>query len=159
VAHFYWPTRHRYPRRQVRASAHLIAEFSAPTITHAVGVHGEMLADGGFARAGFRVLANNVREVDGVKWTTTGHDLDRLVERDGIQYGVEIKNELGYIDPAELDAKLAMCAQFEISPMFIARVMPKNNIHKVVKSGGFCLILGNQQYPPLLEKRRACAQS
>lgn len=32
-AHFYWPPRHRYPRRQIRETLALIAEFSDPNFT------------------------------------------------------------------------------------------------------------------------------
>lgn len=150
-AHFYWPLRHRYPRRQIRASLNIIAEISSPSLTRAVGVHQELLADAGFARIGFRVSARNVREVAGHQWTRSGHDLDRLIERDNIRYGVEIKNELGYIGPDELDIKLSMCAHLGVRPMFVVRVMPETYISKVDEAGGFSLILGSQNYPPLAE--------
>lgn len=123
--HFYWPLRHRYPRRQIRATLDIIAEISSPSLAHAVGVHQELLADAGFARIGFRVSARNVREAAGRQWRRSGHDLDRLIERDSIQYGVEIKNELGYIGPDELDIKLSMCAYLGVRPMFVVRVMPE----------------------------------
>jgi hypothetical protein len=35
TAHFYWPRRHRYPRRQIRETLALIAEFSHPVFTRA----------------------------------------------------------------------------------------------------------------------------
>jgi hypothetical protein len=46
-AHFYWPLRHRYPRRQIRETLALIAEFSDPDFTRALGVTGEQLIDAG----------------------------------------------------------------------------------------------------------------
>jgi hypothetical protein len=72
-----------------------------------------------------------------------------LIERDGIQYGIEIKNQLGYIDQTEFETKLAMMRFFGVRPMFIARMMPKNYINDVFKAGGFCLLLGDQHYPLL----------
>jgi len=150
-AHFYWPVRHRYPRRQIREIVGLINEFSDPVFTRALGHNGEALADAGFARIGFRILQDKVREVDGKRWTETNHNLDRLVARDGVRYGVEIKNQLGYIDQDEFGTKLEMCEHFGVRPMFIARMMPKNYIETVRKAGGFSLILGNQHYPLLSE--------
>jgi hypothetical protein len=150
-AHFYWPPRHRYPRRQIREILGLINEFSDPAFTRALGHHGEALADAGFARVGFRILQSKVREVDGKRWTETNHDLDRLITRDGVRYGVEIKNTLGYIDQDEFAVKLRMCEHFGVRPMFIARMMPKNYIDTVVRAGGFCLILRNQHYPLMTE--------
>lgn len=85
-AHFYWPLRHRYARRQIRQTLALIDEFSNPTFTRAVGHHGETLADVGFARIGFRIRQEKVQEVDGRRWVESNHDLDRLVERDGQRY-------------------------------------------------------------------------
>jgi hypothetical protein len=85
VAHFYYPIRHRYPRRQIREVIGMIAEFSAPVFTRAVGHHGELLVESAFARTGFHILDQKVREVERVPWTQTGHDLDFLIERDGIR--------------------------------------------------------------------------
>jgi hypothetical protein len=50
------------------------------------------------ARLGFRVSQANVREVKGKRWVETNHNLDRIVERDDLVYGVEIKNQLAYIE-------------------------------------------------------------
>lgn len=151
AAHFYTTVSHRYPRRQIREMLALIAEFSDPAFTRALGDQGEILADAGFAHIGFRVRARNVREVGGQRWEETGHNLDRLIERDGIRYGVEIKNQLGYIGQTEFQVKLAMCGHFGVRPMFIARSMPKSYINDVWRAGGFCLILGNQHYPLMMD--------
>jgi hypothetical protein len=80
-------------------------------------------------------------------WTETNHDLDRLIERNGLRYGVEIKNQLGYIDQTEFQIKLAMCKYFRVRPLFIARMMPRSYVNEVYKAGGFCLLLENQHYP------------
>jgi hypothetical protein len=148
-AHFYWPLGHRYPRRQIRKTLALIAEFSSPNFTRAVGVTGEQLIDAGFARIGFRIRQHKVREVNGLRWESTNHDLDRLVDRDRILYGVEIKNQLGYIDQTEFEIKLDMCRFFRVRPMFVARMMPKSYIHRVNRAGGFALLTGFQHYPLL----------
>jgi hypothetical protein len=56
------------------------------------------------------------------------------------RYGVEVKNQLGYIDQTEFQIKLAMCVHFGIRPMFVTRAMPKNYIYAVMRSGGFSLL-------------------
>jgi hypothetical protein len=68
-----------------------------------------------------------------------------------VRYGVEIKNQLAYIDLEEFEIKLAMCRHFNVRPFFIARMMPKSYINDVHKSGGFSLIMGNQHYPLLAD--------
>jgi hypothetical protein len=146
-AHFYWPRRHRYPRRQIKEIVQLIDEFSEPTFTRAVGHHAEMLLDSSLAYTDFRVRAQNVNAWRGRQWTESQHDLDRVIERNGRAYGVEIKNQLGYIDQTEFELKLRMCQQLELLPLFVTRMMPANYFNKVVKLGGFSLILGDVLYP------------
>lgn len=150
-AHFYYPRRYRYPRRQIRRTIGLISEFSDPIFTRALGHHGELLIDAALAVSGFQILQKKVQEVRGLRWTETGHDLDRLIRRDDVQYGVEIKNQLGYIDQSEFQIKLAMCKHFRVRPLFVARMMPKNYINQVFEAGGFSLILENQHYPLLAQ--------
>jgi predicted RecB family endonuclease len=85
-------------------------------------------------------LQHKVKQVDARAWTDTNHDLDFLIVRDGVRYGVEVKNQLGYIDQTEFQIKLAMCVHFGIRPMFVTRAMPKNYIYAVMRSGGFSLL-------------------
>jgi hypothetical protein len=59
-----------------------------------------------------------VKKYNDKKWKKTGHDLDFVFMRDGVTYGCEIKNTLGYIDKEELEVKLEMCAYFGIKPLF-----------------------------------------
>ena len=134
VARFFWPRRHRYPRRQIKAALDLVDQFSAPLFTRAVGTQGELLADSGFAGIGFRIVGRNIKSANGRIWTKTNHDLDRLVTRDGILYGVEIKNQLAYIDQTEFQVKLAMCEHMGIRPLFVARMMPRSYIEDVRKA-------------------------
>lgn len=148
-AHFYYPRSHRYPRRQIRESIGLIGEFSNPDFTRAVGHHGELLIKSAFARTGFQVRQQKVTAVDGKAWIESGHDLDFLIERDGIRYGVEVKNQLGYIDQDELEIKLAMCERFGVRPMFCVRVMPANYFYDIIIKGGYVLVTQNQNYPLL----------
>lgn len=149
TAHLYHHPRYRYPRRKINEIVSLVSEYSTHEFGQALGHVGETLADVAFATVGFRIRGREIQEVDGNRWSQTGHDLDRLIERDGIRYGVEIKNQLGYIDKDEFDTKLAMCQFLGIRPFFVAREMPKSYIFEVYKRGGFALILKNQHYPML----------
>ena len=149
LAHFYWPKRHRYARRQIAATMRLIGEFSDPVFTGALGANGEQLMDAGFATLGFRILDKNVKQVNGLKWELSNHDLDRLVMRDGVLYGVEIKNRLPYIEQQEFETKLNMCRFFGVRPLFVARMKPANYMNRVWRAGGFSLLFKNQHYPLL----------
>lgn len=88
-----------------------------------------------------------MRAFNGKEWTSTSHNLDRLFERDGASYGVEVKNTLGYIDRREFAIKLKMCDYLGLVPVFVARMMPANYLNEVNQAGGFCLLLKYQIYP------------
>jgi hypothetical protein len=133
----------------------LVRLFSDQTFTSGLGVQGELLLDAGLPQVGFQPIDRNVRSWGGQTWTRTGHDLDRIFHRDGVYYGTEIKNRLGYIPQEEFRAKLEMCRELILTPLFVARMMPKTYIEDVRRAGGFSLIMKYQFYPV---SHRALAQ-
>ena len=109
-------------RRKAGALARMVTEFSPGTaLGSSLGQHGELMFDSGLARFGFLPIAKKVREWNGRQWTASGHDLDRVYRRDGIEYGAEIKNTLKYVPRAEFGAKLEMCRFLGLRPLFITR--------------------------------------
>jgi hypothetical protein len=144
---FYFHNRNRYWKRRAGDIRKLVRQFSDQAFTSALGVQGELLIDSGLPRVGFQPMGQNVRSWLGRTWPTTGHDLDRVFVRDGIAYGAEIKNRLGYIPQQEFIAKLQMCRALELTPLFIARMMPKTYIEDVRRAGGFSLLMKYQFYP------------
>jgi hypothetical protein len=143
----YHALRHRYWHRQAKEIIDLVSRFSVPAFAKALGAHGELMFDAALPRVGFIPTGINVRSYGGKTWTATGHDLDRIFERDGIAYGTEIKNTLRYIDRGELRVKLLMCSYLGIRPLFIVRMAPKNYIFDVHQQGGYTLVVKYQLYP------------
>jgi hypothetical protein len=125
---FYFSKRNRYWRRRAGEIRKLVLSFSNQAFTSALGAQGELLIDAGLPRVGFMPQGENVKTWEDRTWVDTGHDLDRVFMRDGIPYGAEIKNRLGYIRQEEFIAKLQMCAALGLTPLFIARMMPKTYI-------------------------------
>ena len=146
--HLLWHPRFRYYKREAAALVKLVEEYSSPSISGALGDHGEMMALEGFARHQFVMQGRNTRSFQGREWSATGHDLDFIFERDGITYGVEVKNTLGYMDQDELLTKTRMCQWLGIKPVIVARMLPKTWIDRLRRTGGFALILKYQLYPP-----------
>jgi len=144
---FYFHRRNRYWRRRASEIKKLVATFSQPAFARSLGLQGEAMVDAGFPRVGFMPKAANVQEWGNARWIETGHDLDRVFERDGLVYGVEIKNKLGYIDQKEFRVKLAMCQHLNLIPLFVARFMPRTYMNDVVAAGGFSLLMKYQFYP------------
>ena len=142
---FYRARTHRFWRRQANEITKRVQRFSEPELTQASGAHGEQMFDAALPRFGFMPTGTKVRSYGGKTWTETGHDLDRVFERDGIAYGTEIKNTLKYIPRDELTAKLKMC-KF-LRPLFIVRYAPKSYNFEVFEQGGFTLVIKYQLYP------------
>lgn len=136
---FYRNRRYRYPNRESTQLIKTLTEIYDTDFTHAVGRHCEMLLDSAFARAGFKPVATNVNEWNGVKWTDSNHNMDRIITKDSIAYGVEIKNTQNYIQHKELLLKINLCRHIGVRPLFVMRFAPKSYIEEVRKAGGFTL--------------------
>lgn len=144
---FYFHKQNRYVRRQAEEIKRLVRQFTDQKFTNALGNQGELLVDAALPRAGFMPIGYNIQAHGERVWTATSHNLDRIFIRDGLTYGIEIKNRLQYISSAEWALKLKMCQHLGLIPLFIARMMPGSYIFHTMKAGGFCLIMGYQFYP------------
>jgi hypothetical protein len=145
--HFYTRPGHRYYKMEARKLEEYLTQLYEPDFTRAVGHYCEMLLDSALARAGFMPVGKDVSEWNGVRWTESGHNLDRIVVRDTIGYGVEIKNTQNYIPHDELRIKIRMCKHLGLRPLFIMRFAPKSYIDEVYRAGGFTLLFEQQMYP------------
>ncbi len=144
----------RYHARLIKKSGDIVKQYSAPTFTSACGEQADMLFLNAFAVNGFRCLGQDVNEFRGKKWMKSNHDLDLIIERDEIVYGVEVKNTLDYISRDELRTKVAMCDFLEVVPLMVLRAAPKSYIWtEVARAGwgaehrGFVLLYGTLIYP------------
>lgn len=146
----YWNKSFRYYRREAQKVVELVQKYSEDRVGSSVGSHGELLVIEGFAKIRFTMAGRNVNEYKGFSWESSGHNLDMIFERDGIGYGVEVKNTLGYMDNKELESKIELCRHLEIKPVFVVRMLPKSWIHVIGRSGGFALILKHLLYPEYL---------
>lgn len=144
---FYRSNTYRYWKRDADEIVKLVYRFSDSAFTSALGAQGETMFDAALPTGGFMPLGRKVRSHRGVEWTETKHDLDRAFERDGVAYGIEIKNTLGYIEKSELEVKLKMCKFLGLRPLFILRFAPKSYINLIREEGGFTLIFKFQLYP------------
>jgi hypothetical protein len=86
---------------------------------------------GGFADVQFVLRKRETNEYGERKWTRTNHDLDFIFERDGLAYGVEVKNTLGYPDSKEITIKILLAQHLNVGPVFVARMMPKTVINDI----------------------------
>lgn len=143
-----WHRSFRYYRREATRVLKLVEEYSDPNIGGALGLHAELLILEGFAQHEFVMKGRNTQRHGAASWAESGHDLDFVFERDGRAYGVEVKNTLGYMEYDEFQVKVRLCKHLGLTPMFVARMMPRSWIFELGENGGFALILKYQLYPP-----------
>ncbi|MBI5253631.1 MAG: hypothetical protein HY930_04445 [Euryarchaeota archaeon] len=145
--HFVYRSDIRYITRQINARLKIIKNYSNPIITRALGEHAEMLFSFLFRIHGFEIRGRNINEFNGVKWETTNHDLDFIIEKDAVAYGVEIKNTLPYMERDEFDIKLKMCERLNLIPLWILRNAPAIQFEQMKPYNGFILKFKTQTYP------------
>ncbi len=142
-----WKRSYRFYRREAKRVVDLISEYSFPAVAEALGLQGEFMVLEAFARNRFELLGKNTAQHGGVAWGQSEHDLDLIVQKDGIAYGVEVKNTLPYLRQEDFEKKREICAHLGLRPVFAVRMMPKTWIFDLQKDGGYALILKYQHYP------------
>lgn len=147
-ATLFWRRNVRYTARLVKSHMELLAEYSSDALNKATGDYAETLTLSALRAVHANQLARNAREHGGHFWTQTGHNLDFIVEKDGIAYGVEVKNTWEYFPSEELTAKLALCANLGLRPLFVARHRHSGQFNSVREAGGLLYIFKSKVFPP-----------
>ncbi len=142
-----WHRSFRFYKREADRVYKLVDEYTVSATDGALGLQGELLVLAAFAKQRFLLVGEETNSYEGKTWTETGHDLDFIFKRDGIGYGIEVKNTLGYMEIAEFLIKIKMALHLGITPIFVARSLPQIWIKLLVGAGGFALIMGYQLYP------------
>ena len=139
--------KNRYYKTEQKRVASIIAQYSDPKVNRAIGEQADMLFLNALAARQFVCHGQDVNEFRGRKWEDTEHNLDFIIERDGLVYGAEVKNTWGYIEKEELDVKLDMCDHLGVRPLMIVRYAPKTYIDEIIKRGGFALLFVARVHP------------
>ena len=142
-----WHRTYRYYKREASRLVTLVDEYANPNISEFIGLQGEIMALEAFARYQFVTQGREMNSFGNETWSATDHDLDFIFERDGIAYGVEVKNTLGYMDYEEFQTKIRLCRQLRLRPVFVVRMFPRSWMHELITAGGFGLIFKYQLYP------------
>jgi len=139
----------RYVVRLMKHLTSLIRQYGDYRISKATGDYAEMLFGFMFRLNGFEIVARNVSEYNGTNWVKTQYyDLDFIIERDAIVYGVEIKNTFDYMPPVEFQAKLEICKRFDIVPVFPLRCPSDRQFEDMRNEGGLALKFKARIFPP-----------
>jgi len=144
---FIFHPKNRYTKRIIQRKIALIRRFSTEPIGRACGRQAEILFSRALLSKGFRQVAESARRYQDSEWTESGHDLDFILERDGLAYGCEIKNRFEYITRDEMRIKIRMCRHLGLIPLFIMRAAAKSYIEEIRQAGGFTKIFETHIFP------------
>ncbi len=142
-----WHKSFRFYKRAAKQVYDLVNAYTTAAGDGTLGMQGEHLVLAAFARRQFVLRGEETNEFSGKKWTQTNQDLDFIFERDGIAYGIEVKNTLGYLDSDEFVAKIQMAQFLGIRPVFAVRALPKSWIDALWRCGGYAMVMRYQFYP------------
>jgi hypothetical protein len=89
-----WHKSLRYYRREKKKLIKLVDEYSDPAVGAHLGLNGELIVLEGFARKQFLVVGRHTNSYNEKAWPESKHNLDFIFEKDGIAYGMEVKNRM-----------------------------------------------------------------
>jgi hypothetical protein len=141
-------------KRRVTRDTNAILTAHAPA-----GTHAEDLFEKAFLELKFEIHKRNASEFRGrtVKVRVEGKqlpDLDFIIEKDKVIYGVDIKNwiKYEYATRNEVTEKVSLAVDLGIVPFIIARYVDKETIYKeVVLKGGICYSYETLLVPPTFD--------
>jgi len=109
------------------------------------GFHAQELWKDAFISLGYELKSHqDVREFEG-RVATVNNTIDFIVERDGIRFGVEVKNDLEY--PKDLDKKFQVAVELDTIPVFVVRNVTPTSSKHIRKYGGLVKIYETSIYP------------
>lgn len=110
------------------------------------GFYAQSLWLDAFVRAGFNILDENTNEFEGKTASISG-DVDFIAEKDGLKFGVEIKNGFSYSTTVEIKDKFRVAAELGVIPFFVVRRLPYGARKWITDNGGLILPYNDSIYP------------
>jgi hypothetical protein len=142
-----WYKSFRFYKRAAADVFDLVDHYTSAATDGTLGMQGEHLVLAAFARRQYLLVGEETKSYNGTVWTETGHDLDFIFQKDGVGYGIEVKNTLGYLDVDEFVTKIRLSIHIGVRPVFAVRALPRTWAEALIQSGGYAMIMGFQFYP------------
>ena len=81
----------RYTARKIKTRTNILEKFSDDEVNDGVGKYAEILFNHMFKRNQFEIVGKNTNKFGGKAWKRSSKNLDFIIHKDGMNYGVEIK--------------------------------------------------------------------
>lgn len=142
----------RYTANQIKEKTKIMERFSDDEVNDGAGRHAEDLFTHMFEKNQFEIIARNTNTFRNKTWTKSEKNLDFIIEKDEINYGVEVRNRFDYMDQTEFEEKLDMCQFLGLLPMFPLRC-PSPQQHAMMQNvDGLALKFKTRVFPPGFQK-------
>ena len=114
------------------------------------GFYAQKLWVKAFRELDFNILGEDKDEFDGNTSSVEG-DIDVIVERDGVVFGVEVKNGLSY--PTDIRKKFRIAAELKTIPFFVARALSWGDRKWLPANGGLMKLYDVSIFSPDCPKK------
>lgn len=138
----------RYTARAIKMKTTILERFSDDEVNDGVGKYAESLFGHMFEKNQFKIIGRHINIFRGRVWTKSDKNLDFIIEKDGISYGLEIKNRFDYMAQDEFEEKLEMCDCLGLLPLFPLRCPSELQYAQMKDCGGLALKFKTRIFPP-----------
>jgi hypothetical protein len=145
---FVYKKQRRYVSAEIKDRIKIVEKFIDDEMNDGCGKQAESLFSHAFEKHQFNIIGRDINSFDGKQWEKSNKDLDFIIEKDGLGYGVEIKNTFDYMPQDEFDEKVAMCQYFGILPLFPVRYASPQQLKIMQDFNGLALIFKTRIFPP-----------
>jgi len=138
----------RYTAMAIKMKTKILERFSDDEVNDGVGKYAEILFGHMFKKNQFKIIGRNINTFRGKAWSKSDKNLDFIIEKDGISYGVEIKNRFDYMQQDEFEEKVEMCQFLGLLPVFPIRCPSELHYAQMKDCGGLALKFKTRIFPP-----------
>ena len=138
----------RYTAMAIKMKTKILERFSDDEVNDGVGKYAEILFGHMFKKNQFKIIGRNINTLRGKAWSKSDKNLDFIIEKDRISYGVEIKNTFDYMPQDESEEKFEMCEFLGLLPLFPLRCPSELQYAQMKDVGGLALKFKTRIFPP-----------
>ena len=138
----------RYTAMAIKKKTKIMERFSDDEVNDGAGKYAEYLFLHMFNKHQFNILERHTNAFEGKTWTKSSRNLDFIIQKDGINYGVEVKNRFDYMEQDEFEEKLELCQYLGLLPMFPIRCPSDQQYAQMQTCNGLALKFKTRIFPP-----------
>jgi hypothetical protein len=138
----------RYIAMAVKEKIKIMEKFSDDEVNDGAGKYAEYLFLHMFNKYQFNIIGRHTNSIKNKIWTESDRNLDFIIQKEGISYGVEVKNRFDYMEQNEFEEKLEICQYLGLLPMFPIRCPSDQQYAQMQMCNGLALKFKTRIFPP-----------